>query len=78
MFSAFSLSAFADFIQNDVLPMQLRCLAMSQMRSGWLIPAFHAAMRLLQGDLSVILMPPSAASDFVRALQKAWRAGGTG
>jgi hypothetical protein len=26
-------------------------------------------------DLSVILMPPSAASDFVRALQKAWRAG---
>lgn len=34
-----------------------------------------AAMRLLQGDLSVILMPPSAASDFVRELQKAWRAG---
>ncbi|KNN95562.1 DNA circularization protein, partial [Salmonella enterica subsp. enterica serovar Johannesburg] len=34
-----------------------------------------AAMRLLQGDLSVILMPPSAASDFVNALQKAWRSG---
>ncbi|EOG3244184.1 DNA circularization protein, partial [Salmonella enterica] len=33
------------------------------------------AMRLLQGDLSVILMPPSAASDFVNALQMAWRSG---
>lgn len=32
-------------------------------------------MRLLQGDLSVILMPPSTANDFVRALQKAWRSG---
>jgi hypothetical protein len=37
--------------------------------------AISAAMRLVQGDLSVILMPPSSANDFVRKLQKAWRAG---
>lgn len=34
-----------------------------------------AAARLLQGDLSVLLMPPSSGMNFVNALQKMWRAG---
>ncbi|CSP81428.1 tail/DNA circulation protein [Shigella sonnei] len=37
--------------------------------------AVSAGARLLQGDLSVILMPPSVASDFVHTLQDTWRAG---
>ncbi|HBT2489149.1 TPA: DNA circularization protein [Klebsiella aerogenes] len=75
MFSAFGLSGIPDFLQNDVLTDAASMLntvadAFKMVDSG-----VSAAMRLLQGDLSVILMPPSAASDFVHALQKAWRAG---
>jgi prophage DNA circulation protein len=75
MFSAFSLSGIPDFLQRDVLADAAGMLndvadAFKMVDSG-----VSAAMRLLQGDLSVILMPPGAANDFVRALQKAWRAG---
>ncbi|HEJ0068274.1 TPA: DNA circularization N-terminal domain-containing protein [Citrobacter koseri] len=75
MFSAFGLSGIADFIQNDVIADATAMIntvadAFKMVDSG-----VSAAMRLLQGDLSVILMPPGAANDFVRALQKAWRAG---
>lgn len=75
MFSAFGLSGVADFIQNDVIADATAMIntvadAFKMVDSG-----VSAAMRLLQGDLSVILMPPSTANDFVRALQKAWRAG---
>jgi hypothetical protein len=38
MFSAFSLSGIADFIQNDVLD-AAAMIAMLLTRSGWLIPA---------------------------------------
>lgn len=75
MFSAFGLSGVADFIQNDVIADATAMIntvadAFKMVDSG-----VSAAMRLLQGDLSVILMPPSTANDFIRALQKAWRAG---
>jgi prophage DNA circulation protein len=75
MFSAFSLSGIPDFLQSDVLADAAGMLndvadAFKMVDSG-----VSAAMRLLQGDLSVILMPPGTANDFVRALQKAWRAG---
>ncbi|EPK6614876.1 DNA circularization protein [Enterobacter cloacae] len=75
MFSAFSLSGIADFIQNDVLADAVAMLGDVADAFRMVDSGVSAAMRLLQGDLSVILMPPSAASDFVRALQKAWRAG---
>ncbi|HAZ8269818.1 TPA: DNA circularization protein [Citrobacter koseri] len=75
MFSAFSLSGIADFIQNDVLADAAAMLGDVADAFRMVDAGVSAAMRLLQGDLSVILMPPSAASDFVRALQKAWRAG---
>ncbi|EJG2197913.1 DNA circularization N-terminal domain-containing protein [Citrobacter freundii] len=75
MFSAFGLSGVADFIQNDVIADATAMIntvadAFKMVDSG-----VSAAMRLLQGDLSVILMPPSTTNDFIRALQKAWRAG---
>ncbi|HDC4262641.1 DNA circularization protein [Enterobacter cloacae] len=75
MFSAFSLSGIADFIQNDVLADAAAMLGDVADAFRMVDSGVSAAMRLLQGDLSVILMPPSAASDFVRELQKAWRAG---
>lgn len=75
MFSAFGLSGIADFIQNDVLADAAAMIGDVADAFRMVDSGVSAAMRLLQGDLSVILMPPSAASDFVHALQKAWRAG---
>lgn len=74
-FSSFSLDGLADFVQNGVIAdvadmFDIIADAFTMVDSG-----ISAAMRLLQGDLSVILMPPSSANDFVRNLQKAWRAG---
>ncbi|ECL8477727.1 DNA circularization protein [Salmonella enterica] len=75
MFSAFSLSDIPDFIQNDVLTDAAAMIGDVADAFRMVDSGVSAAMRLLQGDLSVILMPPGAASDFVHALQKAWRAG---
>lgn len=75
MFEAFSLSGIPDFIQSDVLADAADMLGTVADAFQMVDAGVSAAMRLLQGDLSVILMPPSAANDFVRALQKAWRAG---
>ncbi|TNV14899.1 DNA circularization protein [Buttiauxella sp. B2] len=75
MFGAFSLSGIPDFIQSDVLADAADMLGTVADAFQMVDSGVSAAMRLLQGDLSVILMPPSTANDFVRALQKAWRAG---
>ncbi|EAB2906670.1 phage major capsid protein [Salmonella enterica] len=75
MFSTFSLSGISDFIQNDVIADAASMLGDVADAFRMVDSGVSAAMRLLQGDLSVILMPPSAASDFVNALQKAWRSG---
>lgn len=75
MFSAFGLSGIPDFIQNDVIDDATAMINTVSDAFKMVDSGVSAAMRLLQGDLSVILMPPSAANDFVRALQKAWRAG---
>lgn len=74
-FEAFSLSGISDFIQSDVLADGASMLKQASDAFSMVNDGVSAAMRLLQGDLSVILMPPSSANDFVRALQKAWRAG---
>ena len=75
MFSAFGLSGIPDFIQNDVIADATAMINTVSDAFKMVDSGVSAAMRLLQGDLSVILMPPSTANDFVRALQKAWRAG---
>ncbi|TLI63205.1 DNA circularization protein [Escherichia sp. E1130] len=75
MFSAFGLSGIPDFIQNDVIADATAMINTVSEAFKMVDSGVSAAMRLLQGDLSVILMPPSTANDFVRALQKAWRAG---
>lgn len=75
MFSAFGLSGISDFIQNDVIADATAMINTVSDAFKMVDSGVSAAMRLLQGDLSVILMPPSTANDFVRALQKAWRSG---
>lgn len=75
MFSSFGLSGIPDFIRNDVIADATAMIKTVSDAFKMVDSGVSAAMRLLQGDLSVILMPPSTANDFVRALQKAWRAG---
>ncbi|EOW6720184.1 DNA circularization protein [Cronobacter dublinensis] len=74
-FSAFSLDGLSDFVQSGVLADAAEMFNVIADAFTMVDSGISAAMRLVQGDLSVILMPPSSANDFVRNLQKAWRAG---
>ncbi|MEK8494013.1 DNA circularization protein, partial [Escherichia coli] len=75
MFGDFDLAGISDFIQNDVIARATDMLGTVQTAFKMVNSAVSAGARLLQGDLSVILMPPSVASDFVHTLQDTWRAG---
>ncbi|MCI0195456.1 phage major capsid protein [Cronobacter sakazakii] len=65
----------SDFVQSGVLADAAEMFDVIADAFTMVDSGISAAMRLVQGDLSVILMPPSSANDFVRNLQKAWRAG---
>lgn len=74
-FKAFGLDGLPDFTQNGVLDDATEMFdtitdAMQYVDSG-----ISAASRLMQGDLSVLLMPPSSGMNFVNQLQTMWRAG---
>ncbi|MBK0095273.1 DNA circularization N-terminal domain-containing protein [Erwinia sp. S63] len=74
-FEAFGLDGLPDFTQNGLLDDATEMFntvtdAMQYVDSG-----ISAASRLLQGDLSVLLMPPSSGMNFVNQLQTMWRAG---
>lgn len=69
MFGDFDLAGIPDFIQNDVIARTTDMLGTVQTAFKMVNSAVSAGARLLQGDLSVILMPPSVASDFVHTLQ---------
>jgi prophage DNA circulation protein len=74
-FEAFGLDGLPDFTQNGLLDDATEMFntvtdAMQYVDSG-----ISAASRLLQGDLSVLLMPPSSGMNFVNRLQTMWRAG---
>ncbi|RTY53636.1 DNA circularization protein [Pantoea sp. YU22] len=75
MMSEFGLDGVSDFLQSGVISDAKAMFdtvtdAFQMVDSG-----IAAASRLLQGDLSVILSPPSLASDFVSSLQTMWRQG---
>lgn len=74
-FSSFGLDGLSDFVQSGVLDDATAMLGTITDAFKMVDSGVSAAMRLLQGDLSVILRPPSTANDFVRAFQKAWRGG---
>lgn len=74
-FEAFGLDGLPDFTQNRLLDDATEMFntvtdAMQYVDSG-----ISAASRLMQGDLSVLLMPPSSGMNFVNQLQTMWRAG---
>lgn len=74
-FETFGLDGMPDFTQNGLLDDASEMFdtvtdAMQYVDSG-----ISAASRLMQGDLSVLLMPPSSGMNFVNQLQTMWRAG---
>jgi len=73
--SGFSLEDITSFLQSDILADAASMLDKVTSAFRMIDEGVSAAMRLLQGDLSVLLMPPGSASDFVHALQNAWREG---
>lgn len=74
-FGGFSLSGLPDFVQKGVLSDAGSMLGMVGDAFSFIDKGISSASRLMQGDLSVLLMPPSSGMDFVNQLQKVWRSG---
>lgn len=74
-FSDFSIEGVADFVQNDVISNATSMLGYVSGAMKVVDSAVSDAARLLQGDISVLLPPPSSGKTFVDELQKMWRAG---
>ncbi|MCH7128161.1 DNA circularization protein [Escherichia coli] len=74
-FSDFSIDGVADFVQNDVISNATSMMGYVSGAMKVVDSAVSDAARLLQGDISVLLPPPSSGKTFVDQLQSMWRAG---
>ncbi|WP_438443612.1 DNA circularization protein [Escherichia coli] len=74
-FSDFSIDGVADFVQNDVISNATSMMGYVSGAMKVVDSAVSDAARLLQGDISVLLPPPSSGKTFVDQLQNMWRAG---
>lgn len=74
-FSSFSIDGVADFVQNDVVGNASTMLGYVSDAMKVVDSAVSDAARLLQGDISVLLPPPSSGKNFVEQVQKMWRTG---
>lgn len=74
-FSGFSIDGVADFVQNDVVGNAGTMLGYISDAMKVVDSAVSDAARLLQGDISVLLPPPSSGKNFVEQVQKMWRTG---
>lgn len=74
-FSGFSIDGMADFVQNDVVGNAGTMLGYISDAMKVVDSAVSDAARLLQGDISVLLPPPSSGKNFVEQVQKMWRTG---
>ncbi|EOT1310698.1 phage major capsid protein, partial [Escherichia coli] len=74
-FRGFSIDGVADFVQNDVVGNASTMLGYVSDAMKVVDSAVSDAARLLQGDISVLLPPPSSGKNFVEQVQKMWRTG---
>ncbi|HHA1670053.1 TPA: DNA circularization protein [Enterobacter roggenkampii] len=74
-FGDYSLGGLPDFIQDDVINQAGTMLGVVSRAFEMVDGGISAAMRLLQGDVSVLLGAGGSGSNFVNALQRAWRSG---
>ncbi|HGO4162413.1 TPA: DNA circularization protein [Serratia marcescens] len=74
-FSAFGMDGLPDFLQGGVIESATQMFDYVTKTFDMIDEGISAAARLLQGDLSVLLSPPSSGMDFVNSLQRMWRSG---
>lgn len=74
-FDDFSIAGVADFIQNDVMGNATDMMGYVSDSMKVVDTYVSDAARLMQGDISVLLPPPSSGKTFVDQLQKMWRTG---
>lgn len=74
-FEAFGMDGMPDFIQGGVVERASGMLGYVSDAMKMVDSSVSDAARLLQGDISVLLPPPSSGKGFVDALQKMWRTG---
>lgn len=74
-FGFFGMDGMPDFVQDGVLNDASGMFSSVTEAFQYVDSGVSAASRLLQGDLSVLLRPPSNGMNFVNRLQNMWRAG---
>ncbi len=74
-FARFGLGGLPDFVQNGVINSTMDMIGFIQDGLSIADSAISDAARLLQGDISVLLPPPSSGKTFIERLQTMWRTG---
>ena len=74
-FEAFGMDGMPDFLQDGVIDKATAVFDTVTGAFQYIDSGISAASRLMQGDLSVLLSPPSSGMNFVNQLQTMWRAG---
>lgn len=74
-FEKFDMDGMPDFVQNGVIDDATNMLGYVSDKMVMVDSGISAAARLMQGDISVLLPPPSSGKGFVDQLQTMWRSG---
>ena len=74
-FDQFGMDGMPDFVQNGVIDDATSMLGYVSDKMAMVDSGISDAARLLQGDISVILPPPSSGKGFIDQLQAMWRSG---
>lgn len=74
-FDQFGMDGMPDFVQGGVLDDAKSMLGFVSDKMAMVDSGISSAARLLQGDISVLLPPPSSGKGFIEQLQTMWRAG---
>lgn len=72
-FEQFGMDGLPDFVQGDVLERATGILDFVSDSMAMVDSYVADAARLMQGDISVLLPPPSSGKGYVEAIQKVWR-----
>lgn len=74
-FDQFGMDGMPDFVQSGVIDDATNMLGYVSDKMAMVDSGISAAARLMQGDISVLLPPPSSGKGFVDQLQAMWRSG---
>ena len=69
------MEGMPDFVQNGVVEDATGMLGYVSEKMALVDAGISSAARLLQGDISVLLPPPSSGKGFIEQLQSMWRSG---